>query len=142
MTVSCALGAGEQGNRGPTGVARPDMRLSRDQRISESCIFREAFDSGRQFAGRCLVLWLREGDDASLRLGVVASKKTFRRSVDRSRARRLLREAYRLNRFRFSGRKDVVLLARRRILEASRMAVEKDLLEQAGKAGLLAEAKA
>jgi ribonuclease P protein component len=83
-----------------------------------------------------MVMFLRKGRDARLRLGVVASKRSFRRAVDRSRAKRLLREAYRLNRHRLTGDVDVVLLARSRIREAARSEVEKDLLRLAGKAGL------
>jgi ribonuclease P protein component len=70
---------------------------------------------------------------------VVASKKTFRRAVDRARAKRLLREAYRLNRFRFGGDFDVVILARARIGDVKVQAVEKDLLILAEKARILKE---
>jgi ribonuclease P protein component len=81
-------------------------------------------------------MWLRRGEGASLRLGVVASRRSFRRAVDRARAKRLLREAYRLNRDRLCGDCDVILVARRDILQAKRQDVEKDLLEAAGKAGI------
>jgi len=111
--------------------------LSRRQRILESRMFRETFDDGVSFAGKLLVMWLRYADDASLRLGVVASKKVFRRSVDRVRARRLLREAYRLNRYRLKDGVDVVLIARRRIGVARMQEVEKEILQLAGEAGIL-----
>ena len=84
-----------------------------------------------------MVMWLRSGEDASLCLGVVAGIRSFRRAVERSRARRLLREAYRLNRFRLRGLYDVVLVARRAIIDASRQTVEKELLMLAEKAGIL-----
>lgn len=114
----------------------PDKRFSRKQRLRDSRLFREAFDGGRSYPGRFLVLWLRSGEDASLRLGVVASKRTFRRAVDRARAKRLLREAFRLNRDRLDGAYDVVLVARRRILEVKCPAVERDLLVVAKRAGI------
>lgn len=114
----------------------PDRRLSRQQRLRESKCFREAFESKRSYAGRYLVLWLRPGEGASLRLGVVASKRTFRRAVDRARAKRLLREAFRLNRGRLDGAYDVVLVARRRILEVKRPAVDRDLMIAAQRAGI------
>jgi ribonuclease P protein component len=72
-----------------------------------------------------------------LRVGVIASKRTLPRAVDRSRAKRLLREAYRLQRHRFRPDQDIVLIARRRILDASRPAVDDELLRLAGKGGLL-----
>jgi ribonuclease P protein component len=116
-----------------------NRRLSRKQRIVGSYIFREAFNTGRRYVGIFMVMWLRRGADAGLRLGVIASKRTFRRAVDRARAKRLLREAYRLNRFRFGGDFDVVLVARARIGGVKVQAVEKDLLVLAGKAGILQE---
>ena len=42
------------------------------------------------------VAWRRESDDADRLAGVVVSRKTFSRAVARNRAKRLLREAYRL----------------------------------------------
>jgi ribonuclease P protein component len=116
-----------------------DRRLSRKQRIIGSRIFQEAFNSGRRYVGRFMVMWLRSGTDAGLRLGVVSSKRTFRRAVDRAIAKRLLREAYRLNRFRLGGNFDVVLVARARLGEVKVQAVEKDLLILAAKAGILKE---
>jgi ribonuclease P protein component len=100
-------------------------------------LFKEAFDGGPQWPGRTLVMWLRRADDASCRLGVVASKRTFHDAVQRNRARRLLREAFRLNRHRLAAGADVVLLARRRILDAKRQDVERDLLHVCRMAGLL-----
>jgi len=115
----------------------PDRRLSRQQRLCESRLFREAFEGRKSYPGRYMVLWLRPGEDASLRLGVVASKRTFRRAVDRARAKRLLREAFRLNRHQMSGAYDIVLLARRRILEVKRFAVDRDLMILAERAGIV-----
>lgn len=84
-----------------------------------------------------MVMWLRSGPGASLRLGVVASK-VIGNAVCRARAKRRLREAWRLNRHRFQGEVDVVLVARRSILLAKWADVTDDLIRLAGKAGLLA----
>lgn len=114
----------------------PDCGLSRRQRIGEAVVFRDAFDRGRKFVGRFMVMWLRSGEGASLRLGVVASRRQFRRAVDRARVKRLLREAYRLNRHGFAGAYDVILVARQALLAMPRQEAERDLLWLAGKAGL------
>lgn len=129
-------GAGSGKSR-PATEHPPDRRLSRKQRLTASHMFREAFDAGRRHVGKFMVMWLRKSEDGCLRLGVVASKRSFRRSVDRSRARRLLREAYRQNRFRFSGNVDVVLVARTMMAGAKMQPVEKELLGLAEKAGIL-----
>jgi ribonuclease P protein component len=39
---------------------------------------------------------LAEGENSSIQIGVSASKRNFKRAVDRNRIKRLLREAYRL----------------------------------------------
>lgn len=83
-----------------------------------------------------MVLWLRESEDASLRLGVVASRKTGE-AVARNRARRRLREAFRLHRHRFHGKADVILIARRSIVDAAWKDIEADLLRLAVAAGIL-----
>jgi ribonuclease P protein component len=84
-----------------------------------------------------MVMWLRSGEEAALRLGVVTSKRTFRRSPDRSRARRLLREAFRINRSKLTGEYDIILIGRKKILDVKRQDVEKELIALAVKAGIL-----
>jgi ribonuclease P protein component len=98
-------------------VAAPDRRLRRTQRLRATTEFEETYRQGRSHAGRYMVLWLRRGAGASLRLGVVASK-TVGKAFQRNRAKRRLREAWRINRHYLAGDCDVVLVARRNILKA------------------------
>jgi len=60
------------------------------------------------------------------RCGVIASKRTFRRAVDRNRAKRLLREAFRLDRESLPCACDLVLVARKWILSCDITAVRQD----------------
>jgi ribonuclease P protein component len=111
--------------------------LSKKQRIIKASLFREAFAQKKSFVGRFMVLWLRKGEGASLRLGVVTSKKVSNRAVDRNRARRVLRAIYREHRAEFSGEFDVVIIGRRNILSAPYADVEAELLRLARNAGIL-----
>lgn len=98
--------------------------------------FEATYAQGRSGAARTLVMWLRTGPGASLRLGVVASR-VIGNAVKRNRAKRRLREAWRLNRHRFHGEMDIVLVARRTILTATWQEVNDDLIRLAKRAGLL-----
>lgn len=120
-------------------VPVPDCRLGPDRRLISTLRFAEAFAQGRRVAGRYQVMWLRSGEGASLRLGVVTSRRALRRAVDRVRARRLIREAFRRNRWRLSGAQDVVLVARSAILDGDYSGVEQDLMKLAVRAGLMAD---
>lgn len=114
-----------------------DRCLSRPQRLTRSALFSETFSQNRKWVGRYMVLWLRRGEGASLRLGVVTSRKVHLRANRRNRARRLLREAWRSLRPFFNGEADVILVARRSLLEASRPDVLRELLALASGAGII-----
>ncbi len=115
---------------------KPDRGLSRSQRLTRNAQFQRIFAQGRSYVGRCMVLWVGTAPDARRRLGVIASRKVGG-AVDRSKARRRLREAWRLNRHRLSGRVDVILVARGAILRATADQVEHELMALCGRAGLI-----
>ena len=56
-----------------------------------------------------IVLYFARTDLESSRLGVVVSKKIFKRATDRNRAKRLVREFFRLKKGCLSGNFDVVV---------------------------------
>jgi len=116
-----------------------DRCLSRKQRLTRSALFSETFAQNRKWVGRNMVLWLRSGEDATLRLGVVTSKKIHLRANKRNLARRRLREAYRNLRPYFSGDYDVILVGRRNILGAEWKDILRELAQLARKAGIISD---
>jgi len=127
------------GDPGSPFKSRTDQRLGRNLRITKSSTFDETYAQQRKWVGRFMVLWLRTGPDAHLRLGVVSSRKVGG-AILRTRARRMLREVFRKNRHQLKGAFDVVLVARATIVKASYPAIEEDFLVLAGKAGLCSAA--
>ena len=78
----------------------------------DSSRYKLVFAGKQSFYGQTLVMWVVCLPDAGRRAGVIVSKRTFHRAVDRNRAKRLMREAFRLSRGRLVPGVDVVLIAR------------------------------
>ena len=87
----------------------------------------------------CLIAnWRRLPAEASPRLGVITAGK-IGNAVVRSRARRLLREVFRVHQHDLAQPVELVLIARPSILGKARAEVERDFLTTLRKAGLLDE---
>ena len=96
-------------------------------RIRDPKRYRTAFDNGLCLRGRYQVVWGLPRGDSEWRFGVIASKRTFRRAVDRARAKRLVREAFRLHRNSFPSGGELVIVCRRAILQAKTQDVSVEL---------------
>ncbi|MFN2350333.1 MAG: ribonuclease P protein component [Kiritimatiellia bacterium] len=111
-------------------------RLGRARRMIAARLFTEAREQQLRFPGRYMVLCLRRGADADLRLGVITTRR-LGGAVMRNRARRRLRELFRRHRDMLQGRVDVLLLARQGIDRATWTALCREFLKLAYRAGLL-----
>lgn len=99
--------------------------------------YRRVFDEGKSFPSRYFVMWLIPA--ASNKMGVVVSKRTFHLSVQRNRAKRLMRESYRLSKHLLMPGYWIILLGRRKLVldETKSDDVRKDLLRIFRKAKIL-----
>lgn len=111
--------------------------FGRDRRLRASREFSRLKSDGRRWVQGCLILnWAPSVSRTVSRLGVVTSSR-IGPAVVRSRARRLLREAFRRHQHRLSTPVDVVLVARPSIAPRSADAVERDYLAALNRVGLL-----
>jgi ribonuclease P protein component len=106
-----------------------------EARLSSRKEFRRVFEEGRKTVGRNSIVWAVPSSTGKPRLGLSVSGKVGN-AVRRNRLKRLVREAFRLNRSELSGWDMVVYLrpgCRWRVLSDARA----ELLETAKRAGLL-----
>lgn len=113
------------------------LRLGRHSRIKQGRDFAKVRQAGERAVKGCLIAnWLRLPEEARSRLGVVVGRKVGG-SVVRSRAKRLLRETFRLHQNELSQPLDLVLVARPSIVQKDFHGVEHDVLATLKQAGLL-----
>ena len=98
-------------------------------------IFRRLYSTSGQANG-LLVLYARKNRTGINRVGITVSKKLGKAHI-RNRARRRLREVYRLNEELFLPGYDIVVVARTRAVEAPFQQLTRAYLALAQKAGIL-----
>jgi ribonuclease P protein component len=113
------------------------LRLGRAMRLEQSRDFARVRQQGQRLALGCLIAnWNHLPDGAKPKLGVVTSKR-IGGAIERSRARRLLRESFRLHQHEFMQPVELVLVARPSIAGRDFAEVEKDFLTTLRRAGVL-----
>ena len=93
--------------------------MPRRRRLRARVEFQKVYAEGQRYDGRLLAAFLRKNELAEHRLGVTASTKAIGKSVDRNRAKRLLRELFRRSATELKGLQqayDWVLNAKRPLL--------------------------
>lgn len=95
--------------------------------IKKNNHFRRIYQKGHSLANRTLVMYKAESDAEAVRLGISVSKKVGN-SVERHRIKRLIKEAFRLNRQHVKQGWDIVVIARTNALGRSYHDIERDVL--------------
>lgn len=106
------------------------------ERLQRRVEFRRVYDNGQRIEGRLAVLYALDTPGAQRAVGVVTSRR-IGGAVIRNRARRLLREAYRLNKTKVKPGVQLIVIARSAIRHAHYREIEAALLNLFEKAGCL-----
>ena len=113
------------------------LGFARSQRLKLGRDFARTRQDGQRAVQGCLIAnWRRLPAGTTTRLGVVTSRK-IGSAVVRNRARRLLREAFRVHQGELTQPVDLVLVARQSIVGRALAEVEKDFLVTMSRAGLM-----
>jgi len=106
-----------------------DFRLPKFERLRKPLEFRHVYDKGKRYDGRFTSAFILPNGLSSHRIGITASRKGVGNAVRRNRAKRLLREAFRLSKIELkdlNARYDFVLNARRSLLNIKMQAALAD----------------
>lgn len=89
--------------------------------------FRYVYKSGKSYANKYFVMYIKENGTDRNRIGISVSKK-IGNSVVRHRVTRLVREGYRLQEAVFNSGLDIVIVAREKAASAGYLEVKEALL--------------
>ena len=93
--------------------------LPKEGRLLKRADFLRVYEHGKRFEGRFMTVFILPAKREIHRVGITATKKAIGKAHDRNRAKRLLRESFRLSRIELDAvtvKYDWVLNARRSIL--------------------------
>lgn len=80
--------------------------MPKTARLRKPQEFRRVYTGGKRFDGRYMTVFLLVSEIENHRLGITASKKAVGNAVSRNRAKRLLREVFRLSKAELNNLND------------------------------------
>lgn len=106
--------------------------------IKSNCDFRRAYGKGKVFQAPALVSYVLKNRAGICRIGITTSKK-IGNAVERNRARRVIRAAYREIEEKINGNYDFVFVARSRTKYQKSTQITQIMLSQLKEAGVIDE---
>ena len=118
-----------EGPQAPDASALLSFDFPKGLRLRKRAEFLRVYEQGTRIEGRYMTVFILPNSLGRQRVGITATRKAIGKAHDRNRAKRLLRETFRLSRLelaRLEPKMDWVLNARRAILRGK---LEKPLSE-------------
>lgn len=102
--------------------------------------FQKVYRTGKSYANRQLVMYIRETEQPGVRIGISVSKKVGN-SIVRHHVTRLIRECFRLNMDTLTTGLDIVVVARAAAKESEYKTIERAFLHLCGLHNIFKESK-
>jgi ribonuclease P protein component, eubacterial len=118
-----------QGPQAPNSAALLSFEFTKEARLRKRAEFLRVYEQGTRIEGRYLTVFILPNGLDRHRVGITATRKAIGKAHDRNRAKRLLRETFRLSRIELNQVRptfDWVVNARRLVLRGK---LEKPLTE-------------
>ncbi|GAB6099668.1 ribonuclease P protein component [Halanaerocella petrolearia] len=109
-----------------------------DGKLRKTYQFKRVYNHGESLADHSLVLYHLENNEPKRRVGYSVSKK-IGKAVTRNRVKRLFREVYRHNKDKLATGLDIVLIARKPIVNATYHQIETSFNKLCHKANIVEE---
>jgi ribonuclease P protein component len=122
--------------REPLQFGKADLKRTDMLRLKSE--FNHVRDHGTKYVGRFMLLVTSPPPDGILRFGIICGKKYSKKAVARNRARRLLKEAFRLLKSRVKPA-HLLFIARVAMKDVKMQSVQKDMLKLLEKSELWQE---
>jgi ribonuclease P protein component len=114
------------------------FEFKRKERLRLQSEFEEIYQRSKRFSNECFSLYVVKKETSSRKIAFVVKRNTIRKATARNRVKRLLREAYRLNKNKLIEGINLLLKVKdERIVELNFLEVEKKLLHLFSRAGIL-----
>lgn len=108
-----------EGPQAPDGTSLLSFAFPKEARLVKRAEFLRVYERGKRIEGRFMTVFILPNDKPLQRVGITATKKAIGKAHDRNRAKRLLRETFRLSKAELDAahtKYDWVLNARRGIV--------------------------
>jgi ribonuclease P protein component len=108
-------------------MSEVSQKFPKANRILKRGDFRRVYDEGRKIQARYFTAFVLPNSGEQARLGITATRK-IGKAVRRNRARRLVREAFRKNKWLVKPGVDIVINVKQSLTEASYQDLEADFI--------------
>ena len=115
-------------------MSEVSKKFPKTDRILKRDVFRRVYEEGRKVQFKHFTAFVLTNQSGGARIGITATRKTGN-SVERNRARRLVREAFRKNKWLVPHGVDIVINVKRPLVEACYRDLEGELIALLKRAG-------